>query len=218
MSESSEATAFSTVIADPDWIARFGLRSILERGGFRVAGEAESGEQAAETAGRLQPALVVLAGQFPGENGAKVCRGVAQAAPGSRILVLSGLEDVRASLELFAAGASGVLERNAEPEKLLSVARAVSQGEYRVPDPVMRVVAAGGFRAGPFHGQGEILSPAEREVVTLFVSGMSYAAIGKRYGRSRNAIANRMDRIRRKLGVRTTQELAIWAYRNWLVH
>lgn len=216
MSDASEATACSAVIAEPDWIARFGLRRILERDGFRVAGEAKCGEQAAAMAGRLQPALVVLAGQLPGEDAPSVCEGVARAAPGSRILVLSGLEDVRGSLALFAAGASGVLQRNVEPEKLLSAARAVAQWEYRVPAPVMELVIARGFRVGQFRGQSETLSALEQEVVALFASGMSYTAIGKRYGRSRSAIANRLNRIRRKLGFRTTRELAIWAYRNWL--
>ena len=213
----SELTAPTAVIADPCWIARYGVRAVLEGGGFRVAGEAESGAQAVAMAGQFQPVLVVLAAQFPGESGAGVCRAVAEAAPDSRILVLSDSEDSGTLLALFHAGASGAVDKSEGPAKLLAVAQAVAHGEYRVPAPVMQLVITVNFRAGHSQSQGKALSTVERETLALFAVGLSYAAIGKRYNRTRSAIANRLNRIRRKLGARNKQELVVWAYRNWVV-
>ena len=57
----------------------------------------------------------------------------------------------------------------------------------------------------------------EREYVTLFASGRSYTQISKVRGNSITTIRNTLYRIQEKLGVRTKQELVVWAVRNGLL-
>ena len=61
------------------------------------------------------------------------------------------------------------------------------------------------------------LTELERETLTLFASGKSYAEIAEARGNSAMTVRNTLYRIQGKLGVGTKQGLVIWAVRNGLV-
>jgi CheY-like chemotaxis protein len=59
------------LIVDDNAAIRSLLRSLLEKAGFSVCGEAESGTRAIESASRLKPDLILLDYSMPGMNGAE---------------------------------------------------------------------------------------------------------------------------------------------------
>ena len=61
------------------------------------------------------------------------------------------------------------------------------------------------------------LTALERETLTLFGSGRTYAEIAEARGISTVTVRNTLYRIQNKLGVETKQELVIWAVRNGLL-
>jgi DNA-binding CsgD family transcriptional regulator len=61
------------------------------------------------------------------------------------------------------------------------------------------------------------LTAREREILTLFSQGLSYAEIADVRGNSRLTIRNAIYGIQDKLGIETKQELAVWAVRNGLL-
>ena len=61
------------------------------------------------------------------------------------------------------------------------------------------------------------LTALERETLTLFASGTSYTEIAEARGISTVTVRNTLYRIQDKLGVKTKQELVIWAVRNGLL-
>ena len=61
------------------------------------------------------------------------------------------------------------------------------------------------------------LSTGEKEVLSLFASGKSYAQIAAIKGNSPVTIRNIIYRIQDKLGVGTKQEVVVWAVRNGLL-
>ena len=63
----------------------------------------------------------------------------------------------------------------------------------------------------------ETLTTLERETLTLFASGRSYAEIAAARGNSIATVRNNLYRIQDKLDIGTKQELVIWAVRNGLV-
>ena len=62
-----------------------------------------------------------------------------------------------------------------------------------------------------------MLTEREREVLTLFAGGSSYADIAERYGNSPSTVRNAIYRIQDKLGVGSRQGLVAWAVRNGLL-
>ena len=61
------------------------------------------------------------------------------------------------------------------------------------------------------------LTALEREVLTLFASGRSYTEIAEARGNSTVTVRNTLYRIQDRVGIKTKQELVIWAVRNGLV-
>src|SRR5687767_227837 len=78
------------VLADDHHVVRGGLRALLqgELAGT-VVGEAGSGPEAVAMVERLQPDLLVVDLMMPGFSGLEVARQVRQAAPDTRIVILS---------------------------------------------------------------------------------------------------------------------------------
>lgn len=216
----TESPAITTMLVDQDAIVRDGLEAILERaGGFEVVGQAGDGESAVELAQRFTPDVIIMETQLPGTTGIDACWEITQAMPETRVLVLTGSTDEQAAVEAFAAGAAGYLTKHADRETLLATLRDVAAGEFRIPsDVALRVFTAlrdpqppRGSRRRPG------LTPREREILGLYAQGGTYAQIAREDGRSPHTIRNAMTYMRRKLGVKSNQELVVWAVRSGLL-
>ena len=61
------------------------------------------------------------------------------------------------------------------------------------------------------------LTDREREILTMFASGKSYAQIAEARGNQTASVRNAIYRIQDKLGVDTKQEMVVWAVKNGLL-
>ena len=100
------------VIADDSDDIRALLRAQLEMDGrFAVVGEAEDGAAAVEVVREQQPDLVVLDLAMPRIDGLTALPLLREAAPGARVVVLSGFEAQAVAPKVLAAGASRCIEK-----------------------------------------------------------------------------------------------------------
>ena len=95
----------------------------------------------------------------------------------------------------------------------------VAEGRLRVPDKAVRRVFAmiRGDRKPVSQQPSAKLTALERETLTLFAGGRSYAEIAKARGNSTVTVRNTLYRIQDKQRIKTKQELVVWAVRNGLV-
>lgn len=63
----------------------------------------------------------------------------------------------------------------------------------------------------------DVLTPAEREVLTLLAAGSTVKAIGLARGRSSKTVDAHKTNLMRKLGVHNRAQLTLWAVRAGLV-
>ena len=124
-----------------------------------------------------------------------------------------------AVIEAIAAGATGYLEKYSRPEELVEAVLDVAEGRLRIPDEAVRRVFAmiRGERGLTYRRNRDKLTALERETLTLFASGRSYSGIAVARGISTVTVRNTLYRIQDKLGIKTKQELVVWAVRNGLV-
>ena len=158
---------------------RDGLREVLQReGDFDVVGQAGDGAAAVRIAQRLRPDVVIMDVMMPLKNGIDACREITEMLPDTRVLILTASAEDDAVMEAVAAGATGYLQKYSGKEKLLGTVRDVALGEYRIPGEVIRSVFAG-IRAAAEQNRNwerDRLTQREREILTLFAQGLSYAA------------------------------------------
>jgi DNA-binding NarL/FixJ family response regulator len=124
-----EGRTIRVVLADDHDVVRRGLAMVLEASGkFTVVGEARTGYEAVECAGRLRPDLLLLDVRMPGIDGIQAARLVKQEAPDVRILILTGITASPMMLTLFKGAADGYVLKDATPNELLDAAERVARG------------------------------------------------------------------------------------------
>lgn len=121
MSDGPQNTAKRILIADDAASARDLVRSILGRSGYEIF-EAEDGEEALESATRLQPDLVILDLQMPKLDGCGVASRLRTipSFEGTPILALSAAISHAEHAKLIQAGFSKFLAKPISPARLRS--------------------------------------------------------------------------------------------------
>ena len=216
----ASADRIRVMVVDDHPIMRNGLRDTLEASGrFEVVGLAGDGAEAVGTVEALKPQVIVMDVIMPNKDGIDACREIMELLPGTRVLMLTASDEEDAVIEAIAAGATGYLEKYSRPEELVEAVLDVAEGRLRIPDEAVRRVFAmiRGERGLTSRRNRDQLTALERETLTLFASGRSYSGIAAERGISIVTVRNTLYRIQDKLGIRTKQELVIWAVRNGLV-
>ena len=208
------------MLVDDHELMRDGLREALERSGeFEVVGEAADGDSAVREAVALKPDVIIMDVIMPVKDGIEACREIINVLPGTRVLMFTASPEEDAVVESFAAGATGYLEKYSGKEHLLRTARDVAQGEYRIPNEAVKR-AFSDIRSGASQSTEQSahkLTDREREILTLFSQGLTYAEIADIRGNKWVTIRNAIYGIQNKLGIATKRELVVWAVRNGLL-
>ena len=208
------------MVVDDHEIMRDGLREILERSGnFEVVGQAGDGVSAINIALKLKPDVIVMDVMMPLKNGIDACREITEMLPDTKVLILTASAEEDAAMEAVAAGATGFLQKYSGKEKLLDTVREVAEGEYRIPSNVLRRVFAGirGAAERKTTDSPKSLTQRNREILTLFAQGLSYAEIAEARNIQPLTVRNAIYSIQDKIGIGTKQELVVWAVRNGLL-
>jgi len=213
-------TKVSVMVVDDHAIVREGIAEVLEQSGeFKVVGQAGNAQEALVKAQELRPDVVIMDILMPEKNGIEACRELIAVLPETRILMLTASNNKSAIVQSVNAGASGYLQKYSGKELLLSTIREVANGEFRVQgEAAKRLVASMGSGPSPIPpSELDKLTNREREILRMFAQGMSYEDIGEARDNNPMTVRNAVYAIRRKIGVRTRQELGVWAVRSGLL-
>jgi DNA-binding NarL/FixJ family response regulator len=205
------------LIVDDHPVVRQGLRALLQvQDGIEVAGEAGDGEAAVKVAAQVIPDVVLMDVRMPGTDGIAATRLIRAAQPATRVLILTTFdldEYVYAGLR---AGASGFLLKDALAADLLSAVRIVASGEAVVaPAVTRRLIERFIAGSGPHPTCDttlDVLTPRERETLTLVARGLSNAEIAARLFLSEGTVKTHVSRVLAKLALRDRIQAVILAY------
>ena len=177
------------------------------------------GIEAVRTAESLAPDVIIMDVLMPRKDGVEACREIMDLLPETRILMLTVSTEEDAVIQAVAAGATGYLQKYSGKEDLLDALCEVAAGRLQLPaDIVRRVFGTIRGEAPPATSPGSgLLTTREREILTLFSTGKSYAQIAELRELSPMTIRNAVYRIQHKLRLTTKQEIVVWAVRNGLL-
>ncbi|HWA57792.1 MAG TPA: response regulator transcription factor [Gemmatimonadales bacterium] len=190
-------TAIRIVIADDHPIFRAGLLGLLSgQEDFQVVGEAANGKEAVSVARHVAPDVLLVDLQMPELDGVGAIKALREAAPKTRILVLTTYDSDGDILRAVEAGATGYLLKDTPREELFKAIRATARGDS-VLSPAVASKLVGRAR-GPIERS---LSARELEVLTLVARGISNKIIGKDLRISEATVKTHLIHIFAKLGV-----------------
>jgi DNA-binding NarL/FixJ family response regulator len=201
-------------------LLRAGIRHILQQSGIQVLSEANTYQEALQLAGSAPPDIVLIDVDSPAGEYDNL-RALAEATPHSRIIALADEElDLNHPI-LVEFGGMGVVMKRQAPEQLIKAIMKVHAGEFwwdriHTADLVNRLVRR---RRSEDVENTKIatLTKREHEIVRLG-EGLKNSAIGERLFISEATVRNHLTSILDKLGLADRFELAVYAFKNGLVH
>jgi two-component system nitrate/nitrite response regulator NarL len=200
---------------------RAGLRHVLDASGIVVVGEADSCEEAVCVAARERPDVILI--DLDLRTDAFKCVGeIVAAAAGSRIIALSDRTRAADHHVLVELGATGLVLKNERPEVLIKAIRKVHGGEVwldrTITAQVLGRIARRRHTEDVEAAKIATLTRREREIVTLVGEGLKNSAVAERLFVSEATVRNHLTSILAKLGLSDRFELAVYAFRQGLVH
>jgi two-component system response regulator NreC len=203
------------VLADDHVLVRQSLRSLLEREGFQVVGEASDGQEALRLAESFQPDIAVIDISMPILNGLNAAREMSRSSPKTKTILLTQHDEGQYVSEALDAGVKGYVLKNQVASDLLLAIRQVSRGQVYLSPGVSRAVMEA------YHSKSEKpknpLTLRERQVLQLIAEGKSTKDVASLLGISVKTAESHRTRLMHKLGIHETASLVRYAVRQGIV-
>ena len=212
------------VVVDDQALVRSGFAMILTAAGIDVVGEAANGWEAITAVRQLRPDVVLMDIRMPELDGLEATRQILAAHPpgtGPRVIVLTTFDLDQYVYAALTAGASGFLLKDVTPDHLVHAVRLVRDGDALLAPSITRRLIERFARPDPDrasqHRDLALLTPREREVLTLLAGGLSNAELAAALHLSEATVKTHLTRILTKLGLRDRVQAVVLAYQTGLV-
>ncbi len=215
------------LLGDDHRIVREGLKQVLaDAPEVQVVAEAATGPEVLDRVAELDGGggagpgtaagaaldVVLLDIAMPGMDGLDVLQTLRRTHPRLPVLMLSTYPERQYAVRCIKLGASGYLNKSADPDDMIAAVRKVAAGGVFVTpataEALAQAVGQRGAQAGP-----EALSHREHQVFRLLIQGLSVTQIGAQLGLAGNTVSTYRARILEKTGTKNDVELALYAER-----
>ena len=204
------------VLVDDHTLVRNGLRGLLERQeGYRVVGEAGSGEEFLAQLDTLEADVVFMDFSMPGLDGAQTTERALARRPELRIITLSMFGEESYYSRMVEAGARGFLLKDSDIGDVLEAVETVMEGgSYFSPQLLSSLTGRMRSRKDAADDQ---LSSREREILVAVCRGLSNQEIADELFISKRTVDKHRANILEKTGCKNTASLVVYAIRNGIV-
>jgi len=106
------------LIVDDSPILRSTIRTVLERSGHEICGEAGNADEAFSLFAKEKPDLVLLDILLPGESGLDILKKLKAKDPAAKVLIITAVNQEAVNEEARQLGAKGILYKPFDPSEL----------------------------------------------------------------------------------------------------
>lgn len=204
------------ILVDDSDLFLSGLRTMLEAADISVLGTASSAQEAIELARRLQPEVVLMDVQMPGQNGIEATRAIKALFPEMKIVMMTVSDRDEHLFDAIVAGVSGYLLKNMPPEKFLETLTGIERGVSPLsPGLAARIMAEFARRdreAAPrIAGIESSLSERQKEILSLVAQGWTYKSIAQELNLTEAGVKYHMGEITRRLHLENRSQAIAYA-------
>jgi DNA-binding NarL/FixJ family response regulator len=194
---------------------------------MNVVGQSASGNEALKLIHSLHPDIAILDVNLPGMNGQQLTHQVVREKLPTRILLLTGYDDLEQATHAALAGAAGYCAKDIDPPKLIENIRSVAEGKFVIGEQTFNHYELERWLENQIEGARRPysepgspfrpLSGREMEVLSCVVRGMSNKEIAGLLGISHQTVKNHVTSILRKFGVEDRTQAVVYALkRGWV--
>jgi two-component system, NarL family, response regulator NreC len=207
--------AIRVVLADDHVLVRQSLKSLLEREGFQVVGEASDGNEAIRRVNAMHPDIAVMDISMPILNGVEVAREVRLSSPKTKSILLTQHDERQYISEALEAGVKGYVLKGQAFGDLVQAIKQVSRGQPYFSPGVSAVVVE------VFHSKSErrrdLLTARERQVLQLIAEGKSTKDVASLLGITVKTAESHRTALMKKLNIHEIASLVLYAVRRGIV-
>jgi DNA-binding NarL/FixJ family response regulator len=202
----------AVALVDDHRVVGASLKAFLESfPDIHIVGAASSGEELLARLADWQPAVVVQDLLLPGGiDGVETTRRIVQAAPSTRVVVLTASMDEARMVGALRAGAAGYVRKDADPEDLVTAIRAVARGKTYLDPSVGRPAVVGGRRR-------DELTQRELDILGELARGRTNKAIAGTLGVTEATVKTHVASLLWKLGAANRTEAVVEALKQGLI-
>ena len=205
-------------VVDDQVLVRAGFRMILEaEPDLVVAGEAGDGAEAVARIDGDPPDVVLMDVRMPGMDGIEATRRIKDAAPSTKVILITVDESRGAVSEAIQAGVSGYLLKDATPDALVDAARNAVEGNAVIHPHLTKTFIEEASTAGD-EPRATPLSKREREILQKVADGATTRQVASDLGISPHTVKTHLERIFEKLGANDRAQAVAIAIRTGIVH
>ena len=196
------------VLADDDVLLREGLAGLVERSGFEVVGQGGTALELIALVREHKPDLAIIDIRMPPSHtseGLDAARVIREELPETAILVLSAHVQVEQATDLLASGErSGYLlkSRVTDVDEFIETLQRIVKGGSVVDPALVHELVAARRVEDPL----DVLSPREREVLSLMAEGRSNAGIAHQLWITEGTVEKHVHSILTKLRLPATED------------
>ncbi len=205
------------VIVDDHAIVRAGLRQFFsDQVDLRVTGEASTGREALDLVRKGDVDVVVMDLSMPDQSGVDALAAIKAREPNLAVLILSGYPEAHYATTLLRQGASGYLNKECDPEEIVTAIRTVYRGRKYITPAVGELLADGLGRQldKPLHEQ---LSEREFQVFLRLAKGETISHMADSMALSVKTVSTYRTRVMEKMKLSSNSDLTYYAMKNGLI-
>ena len=205
------------IIVEDQPICRLGIRMTLAKSDldYELLGEATNVAEAVAFLERHGPDtdLILLDYMLPDGTGMDVIQTVKRMGLEAKIVVFSGEAGGATIHQLMEAGVNGFMSKSVTPEEIAVVINSVMQGQDYTDEGLMRVEND----LKDDYETLKSLTRREMELISLCATGLNTKQLADEMCVTPHSIENMKSALFSKIGVKSTNELILFAFRVGLI-
>lgn len=205
------------LIADSQYLTREGLKCIFkEEAQFKVIGETNEKHETFYLLKQLNPDILILNYNSLNGFGTEDIALLGAINKKVHVLIIANTSDHCVVKQVMEQGVDGFLTNTCEREEIMDTMFALLRGKKMYCHKVLEIVLEDKNAVADCNAS--ILSERELEIIQLIAAGFTTQQIAESLFRSYHTIATHRKNIMKKLQLKTTRELMLFAIQNGWVN
>lgn len=213
-----ERPLINVLLVDDHELVRTGIKRILDDvRGFKVVGEAKTGEEAVQFCRQNHPDIVLMDMNMPGIGGLEATKKICRLCPDVKVIVLTvHCEDPFPS-KVMQMGAHGYLTKSAGSNEMVHAIKAVKSGQRYIAPEIAQQIALAQFSGRTDKNPFISLSDRELQIMLIIAKGEKVQSIAEQLNLTSKTVNSYRYRMFEKLNIGGDVELTHLAIRHKMI-